>query len=305
MELLKNLQICNYYFQRIIDLLNKQVQIENKESDLLFLQKKRKPEQSFLNYQWKYMTPKKEIDFSFLKQKDAKSEAINFTSSSELSFDYNNKKKNSPYRLNEIEYLLKKKINSNNEKQKIDLKVNDFEIPENNKFFKNEKIDIDENIDQSKFKNINWKDNIIENNFGKKDEEDIKKRKEVKVMLNNKLVYSNSNDTYSYSNNFQGSKKIIFMNVGRRRSKYRGVSKNGNQWQVLFMVNNSKSYVGTYTTEDLAARVYDIMAIKNRGNKAKTNFIYSETQIRKIFNNDIDIKSKNVKEKILELLKEY
>ena len=95
------------------------------------------------------------------------------------------------------------------------------------------------------------------------------------------------------------------MNVGRRRSKYRGVSKNGNQWQVLFMVNNSKSYVGTYTTEDLAARVYDIMAIKNRGNKAKTNFIYSETQIRKIFNNDIDIKSKNVKEKILELLKEY
>jgi hypothetical protein len=198
------------------------------------------------------------------------------------------------------------------------LEVNDFEIPEKNKFFKNEKIDTDKNIEQSKFKNINWKDSnlfkemdannngndIIENNFGKKDEENIKKRNEIKVILNNKLVYSNSNDTNSYSNNFQPSKKIIFMNVGRRRSKYRGVSKNGNQWQVLFMVNNSKSYVGTYITEDLAARVYDIMAIKNRGNKAKTNFIYSEIQIRKIFNADIDIKSKNLKEKIFELLKE-
>ena len=74
--------MCNYCLQRIIDFLNKQVQIENKESDLLFLQKKRKPEQSFLNYQWKCMTPKKEIDFSFLKQKDIKSEVINFTSSS-------------------------------------------------------------------------------------------------------------------------------------------------------------------------------------------------------------------------------
>ena len=126
-------------------------------------------------------------------------------------------------------------------------------------------------------------------------------------MINNKLVYSNSNGTYlyQYSNNFQKTKKIKFINVGHRRSKYRGVSKNGNQWQVLFMVNKSKSYVGTYTSEDLAARVYDIMAIKYRGNKAKTNFLYSETQIRKIFNNDIDIKSKNVKEKILELLKEY
>ena len=296
--------MCNYYLQRIFDFLNKQVPIENKESDLLFLQKKRKADQSFLNYQWKCMTPKKEIDFSFLNQKDIKSEVINFTSSSELSFDNNNKKKNTPYRLNEIENLFKKKFNSKNENQKIDLEVNDFEIPEKNKFFKNEKIDIDKIIEQSKFKNINWKDNIIENNCVKKDEEDIKKRNEVKVMLNSKLVYSNSNDTNSYSNNFQKSKKIIFINVGRRRSKYRGVSKNGNQWQVLFMVNNSKTYVGSYTNEDLAARVYDIMAIKNRGNKAKTNFIYSEAQLRKIFNTDINIKSKNLKEKILELLKE-
>jgi hypothetical protein len=101
--------MCNYYLIRIINLINnekiKQVPIESKESDLLFLQKKRKAEQSFLNSQWKCMTPKKEVDFSLLKQTDIKLEAINFSSSSELSFDYNNKK------LNEIEYLTKKTIN--------------------------------------------------------------------------------------------------------------------------------------------------------------------------------------------------
>ena len=333
MQSLKNLQMCNDYLLRIINFINnsknKQVPIESKVSDLLFLQKKRKSDQHFLNYQWSYMTPKKEVDFSLLKQTDLKSETnaislepnglSNYNSSSELSFDYNIEKKNFRYkRLDEIEYLLKKIINSNNENQKINLEENDLGIPGKNKFFKNEKIDVDKNTELSKFKNANRKSNnlfkvmnvngndIIENNCSKKYDEDNNKRSEVKVMINNKLVYSNSIGTnlYQYSNNVQKSKKIIFIDVGRRRSKYRGVSKNGNQWQVLIMINKSKSYVGTYTTEDFAARVYDILAIKNRGNKAKTNFIYSESQIRKICNTDIDIKSKNLKEIISELLKE-
>ena len=155
--------MCNYYLLRIINFINndkiKQFPIENKESDLLLLKKKRKAEQSFLNDQWKFMTPKKEVDFSLLKQTDIKLDNINFTSSSEISFDYNNKKNNSPHRLNEIEYLIKKIINSKNENQKIDLEVNDLGIPEKNKFFKNEKIDIDKKIELSKLKNINWKNN--------------------------------------------------------------------------------------------------------------------------------------------------
>ena len=99
--------MCNDYLLRIINFINnsknKQVPIESKVSDLLFLQKKRKSDQHFLNYQWNYMTPKKEVDFSLLKQTDLKSETnaislepnglSNYNSSSELSFDYNIEKK--------------------------------------------------------------------------------------------------------------------------------------------------------------------------------------------------------------------
>ena len=39
-------------------------------------------------------------------------------------------------------------------------------------------------------------------------------------------------------------------------SRYRGVSRNGNQRQVLIMVNKKKRYVGSYSNEEEAARAY-------------------------------------------------
>ena len=178
--------------------------------------------------------------------------------------------------MNEIENLIKKVINSNNENQKINWEENVLDFHKN--LFENEKNDISKIPEISKFKNVGRKINnlfslmnannndndFIVNNYGKKNDEGNNKRNEMKTMINNKLVYSNSNgtDLSSYSNNFQKSKKIIFKNVGRKGSKYRGVSKNGNQWQVLIMINKSKStYAGTYTTEDFAARVYDFLSI--------------------------------------------
>lgn len=48
------------------------------------------------------------------------------------------------------------------------------------------------------------------------------------------------------------------------------------------MNNNKKCYLGSYLSEEMAARVYDIFAIKNRGIKARTNFIYNNIQKKKI-----------------------
>ena len=68
------------------------------------------------------------------------------------------------------------------------------------------------------------------------------------------------------------------------------------------MQNKGKSYIGSYNSEEYAARVYDILAIKYRGIKARTNFIYSSQQIKKIYEMDIDVKSKNIYDIIDELI---
>jgi len=143
---------------------------------------------------------------------------------------------------------------------------------------------------------------------GKKNEREIPKRRSIK---NNKMVFLNKNinnplsndmlstaeedfwrpdNTYSNFDENQFELKIEELNQKSskksdktaRASKFRGVSKNGNQWQVLIMVNKKKRYVGSFSEEEEAARYYDRAAIQNHGNKAKTNFFYSEKQIKKI-----------------------
>ena len=127
---------------------------------------------------------------------------------------------------------------------------------------------------------------------------------EIKVLKNNKVVYVNNFllNSYSTAKNIKELNKIAFIGRNKRSSRYRGVSKNGNQWQVLMMINKNKSYIGSYPSEEYAARVYDILAIKNRGIKARTNFIYNSKQIKKICEIDIDIKSKNLYEIISQLI---
>ena len=128
---------------------------------------------------------------------------------------------------------------------------------------------------------------------------------EIKVLKNNKVVYVNTFllNSYSTSKNIKKLNKIAFIGRNKRSSQYRGVSKNGNQWQVLMMIHKNKSYIGSYPSEELAARIYDILALKNRGIKARTNFIYNSQQIKNICETEIDIKAENINEIISQLIK--
>jgi len=48
------------------------------------------------------------------------------------------------------------------------------------------------------------------------------------------------------------------------------------------MVSKKKRYVGSYSNEEEAARAYDKAALQNHGTKAKTNFDYTEEDLKKI-----------------------
>ena len=140
-------------------------------------------------------------------------------------------------------------------------------------------------------------------NHEKKDKDN--KNNDIKVFKNRKIVYINQSllNSYNSSKNLKKVKNIAFIRETKRNSKYRGVSKNGNQWQVLFMNHNKKSYVSNYSSEEVAARIYDILEIKKRGIKARTNFKYNDFQMKKIKDMDIDIKSKNINDFIDNLFK--
>lgn len=70
----------------------------------------------------------------------------------------------------------------------------------------------------------------------------------------------------------RGNAKIA--NSTKRGSVYRGVSKNGKQYQVMVMNNNHKYFSGQIKSEELAARIYDRYALQTMGLRAKTNFAY-------------------------------
>lgn len=125
-----------------------------------------------------------------------------------------------------------------------------------------------------------------------------KRDNDIKVFKNKKIVYVNNfmlNSYYS-SKNLKKVKNVAFIRKTERNSRYRGVSKNGNHWQVLFTNKTKKSYISSYTSEEVAARIYDILDIKKRGIKARTNFEYNISKINSIKEMKIDFKAKNINE---------
>jgi len=143
----------------------------------------------------------------------------------------------------------------------------------------------------------------IKKNIIKKHINDLQFSNEIKVLKNNKIVYMNKNLLHKYSTarGIKKFKKINFLITKKRSSKYRGVSRNGNKWQVLIMINNKKFFLGNYSSEELAARIYDIQAIKAWGIKAKTNFIYDNNQLKEIYNMQLNIKYDDISNIIAQL----
>ena len=122
--------------------------------------------------------------------------------------------------------------------------------------------------------------------FKKINSEDFHKNKPI-----NNYISQNHYNCYSLINNINSpleKKKNIFKIV-TKTSRYRGVTRNKRKWQVYIRINNNNYYLGSYISEKTAAKIYDIMAIKKNGIKAKTNFKYTQNQIKKISKLVIDI----------------
>ena len=166
-------------------------------------------------------------------------------------------------------------------------------------------------------KNLNKRNNLLKKNNcqnnlyntideNKNDDEKLftcEKVKYNKELLNNsKKVIRYYKNVYIY-NNLLKEKNPLKKQKRNRSSKYRGVSKNGIGWQVLMMFKNNKPYIGTYNSEELAARIYDIASIKRNGISSKTNFKYNNEQIERILKVNINFKDKNISSVISELIK--
>ena len=204
-----------------------------------------------------------------------------------------------------IKFSLNKNLNKSKNNLNAFQKNNNIiesDIVNNNKYIKN--IYETNNLNMTQYNNNHkiYKKKLFiithENNYFPKIQNN---NNEIKVFKNKKLVYVNQSLLNSPFKKLKKVKTIAFIKNTKRNSKYRGVSKNGNHWQVLFMHNKNKNYISSYTSEEVAARIYDILEIKKRGIKARTNFKYNNSQMEQIKEMDIDIKSKNIKEIICKL----
>ena len=59
------------------------------------------------------------------------------------------------------------------------------------------------------------------------------------------------------------------------------------------MVSKKKRYVGSYETEELASKAYDRVCIQNHGPRAKTNYFYSDEEIKVILSSEKILKIEN------------
>ena len=119
------------------------------------------------------------------------------------------------------------------------------------------------------FKNNDEVNNIMENIFinrktkRNEDKKDINQENKKKIFLIKKVKDKDKE--------IEMDKKIIKKTI-YRKSKFRGVSRKGNLWQALIMINRKQKYIGNFKSEEEAAKAYDEYAMKFHKNKARLNF---------------------------------
>jgi len=118
----------------------------------------------------------------------------------------------------------------------------------------------------------------------KKEKKEKEQEQEQEKSVNNVINTDNTDTTPNQTQtaNMESNDYCSEKSKKPRGSKFRGVSRNGNQWQVLIMVNKKKRYVGSYSKEEEAAKAYDKVALQNHGSKAKTNFDYTKQEVESI-----------------------
>ena len=239
---------------------------------------------------------KKYKELSFINSKrinlnNQEKKTQNILDKNEKSFNFNLNEKI----INEFD-LLK---NLNKKKKRIFYICKDYAKYKDNNHFSPSKIYKIEN-NNSIFINKSVKEaNYLENSIIHKD--NIKGgnlSNTITVKKNNKMVYMNKFLIKQKKKN-----NDVILEKKKRSSLYRGVSKNGNNWQVIIFSKHSKGYVGVFKTQEIAARIYDIVSIKNKGIKAKTNFQYNIHQIQKISETYINYNAENIEEIISDLIK--
>ena len=218
--------------------------------------------------------------------------------------------------------IILKNVNNNNNKFKTKDIMSELYLELHKAIFKiNSLLDLfnNNNINNSK-ENENLINNILNNNNLSNDNNNIsndnnnnnisnenniiinfcnifhsKSKNSIDINKNNKTSLEVNENIKQYkikkiknTNKFINKKRNIFK-TSNKISRYRGVSLNKNKWQAYIWMNKKNTYLGTYSCEKMAAKIYDVIAIKKSGFKAKTNFKYNSNEIKKINNSNIDI----------------
>ena len=131
--------------------------------------------------------------------------------------------------------------------------------------------------------NLNYSDQFVKPLASNKKKE-IKARKRRNSVIDIEKWIENIYDCLRYGTiqliiGRSKQKPLNFETPKGRGSNYIGVSKNGENWQVLINWGKFKKYIGTFKNEKEAAISYDFFSICLHASKAKTNFTYSSTLI--------------------------